>query len=148
VKPAQLVPFDELHAGSRLLRADGVAPPRVEQVFPALRRIGRLDLVGVVGNATEGHGNPKEISGGWAQVLRRIGRRLRRGVLLVPALSLKIDGGADFGVLYHVDREAIGGPLGQDLAVQRTGLGTKIAGLDLGEVLVERPHYPRRGTLS
>jgi hypothetical protein len=39
--------------------------------------------------------------------------------------------------LHHVDQEPSGGSLGGELGVQRAGLQPNVAGLDLGEILLE-----------
>src|SRR5207237_864836 len=59
-------------------------------------------------------------------------------VLHEAALALKVEDHAHVGDLNDVEQVRLGLALGQDLGVERTGLQAHIAGLDLGEHLVER----------
>ena len=139
--------MNELDARGRNLAAHGIAPARIEQILPGLRRFVGFHLALAVGDAGERYAGPEECSGRRAQIFRLIARRLGRSVYLVAALLLEIERGRQVGELEHIDIEAARGALRHDLVVESAGLGADIAGFDLREVLVESLHDGRSAGL-
>ena len=138
VELAQFVPLHELHAGVGHLHIGAVVPDRLGDVLPALGRILRLHLLGVVGEARERDADPEIVADRIAQVVGRIELGLRRDIARIAAALLEIERGGRLGELDDVGRELSGRALGDRAAEQRAVLRPHIFALDLGEVLVER----------
>ena len=134
----QHVPDAVLQAGVRNLDVDRVGPFRIEQVFPRLRCLGGRHVVGVVGDAGHDDRPPGPEALGLALVLGLEGGHLRRDVLAEAATLLEVADHAHIGDLDDIDQVGLGLPLRQDLGVERACLQADVAGLDLGEDLVER----------
>ncbi len=134
----QHVPDAVLQAGVRHLDVDRVLPFRIEQILPFLGRVGRQDVVGVVGDAAHDDGAPGEEALWRALVLGLERRHLGRDVLMEAAASLEVEDHAHVGNLDDVDQVGFGLALGPDFGVERAGLQAHIVGLDLGKHLLER----------
>ena len=105
-----------------------------------LRRVRGGDLGRVVGDAGGIDAGPEKRAGRRAQMVGLVGGRFGRDVAFVAALFLEIDRRREVGKLDDVDVEAAGGAFGQDLVVERAGLGAHIAGVDLREILAKSLH--------
>src|SRR6185369_656283 len=140
VELTQHVPLYELQPGRRDLAADLALPARIEDVLPAFRRIGAGNLVDVVGDAGRIDAGPEEVALRRAHVVLLVRAGFRRLVVFVAALLLEIESRRQVRELEHVDVEAAGRTLRQNLAVERAGLRAHIARLDLREILAEALH--------
>ena len=133
----QRIPDAVLQARVGDLDVDRVLPLRIEQVLPRLGRLGGRHVVGVIGDA--GHDDRAPGPEAFRLALGLLGEELHLGrdVLAEAALALEVQDHAHVGDLDDVDQVGLGLALRQHLGVERTGLQADIAGLDLGEELVE-----------